>query len=283
MPSRRQKRSRVKVNFPLRFAHEVLDLDRLHYGLWEGEPLTREGLVAAQERYTERLIEWIPPGVETILDVGCGVGVDDLELSRRGFQVEGLSVDPYQQERYREIAGLPFHLTSFRDFQPRRTYDLVLMSESSQYIQIDDVFGKFLQAAPGGHLLVADYFVVSPPENGRRVSGHSLERFLGRAEELGLALERREDVTEQALPTLELATRWIDHYLDPSLRILEEWMAYRHPTLLKLGRGLFAARLARERAEMRRQVDPEEFARSKRYLLLLLRDPGTRSRRPAEV
>ena len=54
---------------------EVLELDHLHYGLWADEPLDLEGLKRAQERYAERLCDWVPEGVRTILDVGCGFGL----------------------------------------------------------------------------------------------------------------------------------------------------------------------------------------------------------------
>jgi MPBQ/MSBQ methyltransferase len=91
---RRPSKRRVKIATSLRFLHEVLGLERLHYGLWDGEDLDLDGLRAAQERYSERLRSWIPEGVSSILDVGAGVGTDALELSRAGYEVEGLSPDP---------------------------------------------------------------------------------------------------------------------------------------------------------------------------------------------
>ena len=50
---------RIKTSFALRFYHEVLGLEHLHYGLWDGEALDHEGLRQAQERYLERLESYI--------------------------------------------------------------------------------------------------------------------------------------------------------------------------------------------------------------------------------
>ena len=54
------KRSRARgTRGALRFYIDVLGLEHLHYGLWDGDPLTLDGLMAAQERYTDHLIELI--------------------------------------------------------------------------------------------------------------------------------------------------------------------------------------------------------------------------------
>ena len=64
---------RVRVNWGLRFYSEVLGLEHLHYGIWNGEALTLNGLRKAQERYVDRIVELVPEGVRRILDVGCGL------------------------------------------------------------------------------------------------------------------------------------------------------------------------------------------------------------------
>lgn len=264
----RPSKRRVKVATSLRFLHEVLGLERLHYGLWDGEPLTLAGLESAQRRYSELLHSWIPDGVRSILDVGAGVGTDALALSRLGYEVEGLSPDPYQQQRFVERTGLPFHLARFQDHRPGRTYDLVLMSESAQYIWIEALCDKVRELAPGGWLLLADYFVDAKTVPDYLKSAHPLPDFRRRAAAAGLRLEREEDVTERVLPTLELAASWLDRYVEPTVDILTDTFEGRRPGLARLARPLLRRALDKGRRK-RRELDAEEFARNSRYLVML--------------
>ena len=274
---RRQKRQPVKVSTSLRLMREVLELDHLHYGLWQEEPLDLEGLKKAQDRYAEKLCDWVPEGVRSILDVGCGTGSMALRLRQRGFDVEGLAPDPYLGEVFSERTGLPFHLARFQDFEPDHGYDLILMSESAQYIWLDSLFPHVCRVAPDGHLLLADYFVVENDGSQAARSGHPLDGFLERAGASGCQLLRREDVTEQAAPTLALASNWLDRYGVKIATVLGERAHRRNPWLYGLADRLFGSRLRRKLEQERTLCDPEIFRRLKRYELMLFRVPGSSS------
>lgn len=263
---------RVKTSAALRFYHEVLGLDHLHYGLWNGEPLSLAGLKTAQDRFARHLCDWVPPGTRSILDVGCGTGSTAVLLAERGLEVEGLSPDPSHEKLFARRLGTPFYLVRFQEFRPRRAYDLVLMSESAQYIWLDRFFPGVLQAAPGGRLLVADYFTVRDSGGPLARSGHPLDRFLDEADRSGLVLERREDVTDRVVPTLHLARSWLESYVEPCLRIAGEAVSAKRPRLAALGRRLLRRRLG-QLEELRQLVDEAAFRAHKRYLLLLFRVP----------
>jgi len=254
----------------LRFYHEILGCKYQHYGLWEGDPLTLQGLKTAQERYSEYLCSWIPDGVRRILDVGCGTGGNAMKLSAKGFEVEGLSPDPYQQEVFTTRTKLPFHLTTCQAFRPDETYDLVLMSESAQYIALDELFPAVARCAPGGHLLACDYFVVKKDGSRMAKSGHALDAFLEQAEHNGLVMERSEDITDKVTPTLDLARIWLNSYVNPSLRILFESFHAKRPRLARM-----AFRLLRKKhdrfADWQHRLDSKKFARAKRYKTFLFR------------
>ncbi len=267
----RRKPKAVKVSTSLRLMREVLELEHLHFGLWEGEPVNLEGLKRAQERYADVLCSWVPDGVHSILDVGCGTGGTALKLRERGYEVEGLAPDPYLGEVFTERTGLPFHLARFQDFRPDRTYDLVLMSESAQYIWLDYVFPSARLVAPRGYLLLADYFVVEDDGSPAARSGHPLGLFLERAASYGFDLLRRQDITEQVAPTLQLAAGWHDRYGVRILEVLADSARERHPRLFRLARWLLGDRLRRKVAQKRLLFDPELFRRIKRYELMLLR------------
>jgi MPBQ/MSBQ methyltransferase len=264
----RSKRG-VKVNTALRFYHDVIGLEHLHYGLWNGEPRTLDGLINAQESYAKQLADWIPEGVETVLDVGSGTGATTAMLARRGFRVEGLAPDPYQQVLFRRRSSAPFHLARFQEFAPTHPFDLVLMSESAQYIWLPDFFPSTLRTAPGGWLLVSDYFRVGDDLGPHASSGHRLDDFMELAGDHGVELDRSKDVTELVKPTLDLARGWLDRYVEPTIRLLVE----RYPTLTRIGRWMTPS-LLQKYEDIKVYVDGEAFCREKRYLILLFRVPG---------
>ena len=120
-----------KADVLFKYYLSISGTKHLHYGYWEeGEELTMKNLRLAQERYSDRLLYFIPPGATKILDVGCGVGGNSLKLLEKRYQVAALSPDSYQRK-------VPFFLTTFEEFRSQEKFDLVLISESCQYIDIE--------------------------------------------------------------------------------------------------------------------------------------------------
>lgn len=263
----------ARVDRALRFYEEVLGLGFLHYGWWADDPLTLDGLKAAQARYAERLADWIPEGVGSVLDAGCGTGGNSLVLSARGFEVEGLSPDPFQEERYRARTGRPFHRARLQDFQPGRRYDLVLMSESSQYVPLAGLFPAVARAAPGGWLLLSDYFPYARGEGALSRSGHVRAAFREAAEAAGFTLVREEDVTEAVLPTLRYARSLADRYGRPTLQLVVDTLEERHPWVLRALRWLLRRRITKILAQ-EELIDADAFRKAKAYEVLLYRVPG---------
>lgn len=263
-------KGQVKGKTALRIYHEILGLEDLHFGLFsQDDPLTMEGLKVAQKRYTDALCEFVPQDVHRILDVGCGTGSVSLALTQRGYQVEGLSPDSYQQKIYTERTGLPFHLNWFEKFVPDQTYDLVLMSESAQYIPLDQLFPAISRVCPIGPVVLADFFVAQLGAGELSVRGHKLEEFKTQAENAGLRLTQERDITEAAARTLDLAKHWIDRYAVPSLRLINENYGSRHPVLFRVARWLLRNRRI-EWEKTLQQVDSQRFCEAKRYLIMRL-------------
>jgi len=79
-------------NLELFVCTDILKLNSLHYGYWQkeelpdinGATLSLADLKKAQELYTRTLIDLIPQDVDTILDVGCGMGDVTRQLADRG-------------------------------------------------------------------------------------------------------------------------------------------------------------------------------------------------------
>ena len=135
----------MPIDHVLKLYSESFRSPYLHYGFWD-EPdkvnidkLTLNDMVAAQQRYIEHLASFIPEDVNNILDVGAGIGGNSSFLLSKGFSVEALSPDDYQEKVFAEKYNgeVPFYRTKFEDFKPQKQYDLVLESESACYIQIE--------------------------------------------------------------------------------------------------------------------------------------------------
>lgn len=256
----------------LRFYLEVLGLRHLHYGLWEpSDPRTLAGLMRAQERYLERLLELVPDGTERILDVGCGAGGNATVLQARGWKVEGLSPDASHGERFREATEAVFHHGKLQDFAPERPYDLVLMSESAQYVPLDRLFPSIRAAlAPAGRVVLSDYFVLERDGSYVTRSGHVHAQFLIAMEAAGFEIEEQEDVTDRAAPSLDVGCAILERFLFPSIRLALVRGAQKRPRLTRS-----VARLLRKRVrklDVRLQnLDSALFREKKRYLFYRLR------------
>ena len=67
---------------------QFLKLEHLHYGYWTKDlEVDLPNLCKAQENYANFLISHIPEDVETILDVGCGMGQIAKKLLDMGYGI----------------------------------------------------------------------------------------------------------------------------------------------------------------------------------------------------
>ncbi|HYW20358.1 MAG TPA: methyltransferase domain-containing protein [Nodularia sp. (in: cyanobacteria)] len=185
----------------------------LHYGYWEviptiGEELTITHLRKAQEAYTAKLFSFIPEGTKTVLDVGCGIGGNAKSLCERGLSVEGLAPDAIQEERFIQNTNgkVPFYLTTFEDFQTSHSYDLVLFSESSQYIAVEDLAqGAARLLNSGSYLLIADMMRCDPEyKEGIFSNCHIANELQASLEKAGFKLIKSEDISQSIAPTIDL-------------------------------------------------------------------------------
>ncbi len=266
-----QPNRQVKGRSALRFYHEILGLDYLHYGLWAADdPLDRQGLETAQQRYADALLAFLPDSPRRVLDVGCGSGALCALMQSRGYEVEGLSPDAYQESIFQQRLDVPFHRDWFESFEPEHSFDCVVMSESAQYVDLDALFPAILRAAPTGDAVIADFFVTDTTRGEVSRRGHPLAGFKAAAEQHGFRLVQERDITQEAVPTLDLARHWVDQYVEPSAHLVNELYGDKHPILLRFARWVLRRRVDEYR-KMLAQIDRDEFLAAKRYLILQLR------------
>ena len=263
----------VKTSFALQFLHRIVGLELLNFGVWsEDEPLDVVGLRRAQERLVARLFDLLPPRATSVLDIGCGTGAISERLVALGHDVEGLSPDPYHGKLFRErLPDRRFHLGRFQEFEPDRRYDLLFLCESVQYVWLDAFFEAVGRAlAPGGSVVLCDYFRAESVGAGKPKSGHPLDEFLARADAAGLVLEVDEDVTASVLPTLRLGQSMVERFGRGIVNLLRDASTARFPRLAGAGWRL-AGPVTRRLDRLDELLDPEVFVRTRRYRVMRFR------------
>ncbi len=253
----------------LRFYQEVLDLERLHYGMWlRDDALTFDNLKQAQKRYENFIINHIPSEVRSVIDVGCGTGVLLSRLKELDYQAEGLTPDINQQQVLSAKGLQPIHACRFEDFHPEKPYDCIIMSESAQYIPLEKLFHRAAETLQDqGYLMVCDYFILNHARGIMAKSGHNLDRFLAAAQASRFALLQQQDVTGDVLKTLVLAKHLADKAL-LAADIGTEKIRKRYPLLTRLVLRLFRTKIRRAEENMQ-LIDAEKFQQNKTYQFFL--------------
>jgi 2-polyprenyl-3-methyl-5-hydroxy-6-metoxy-1,4-benzoquinol methylase len=282
------------LNLELFFCTDVLKLNSLHYGYWDvKEEMDLVSVKNAQARYTETLTRIIPEDVETILDVGCGVGDVASALAQRGHTVTAISPDKNHAKFFKDRNGekVHFHNIKFEKFESDRKFDLVLMSESQNYFDMDIGFDQCKKhLRQGGYLLVSGMF--KKGDTGRFKGCHIEDKYVRRAGSHNLALEKCIDITENVLPTLEFVDQFYKEYLTPSLKVLSCYLGNRLQIKLKLLKLLFAKefrQLAKVREYYEERSNSDLFREHVKYLRLLFVYKGEKKpnrdilRKPSEA
>lgn len=257
----------------------ILPGGMLHYGYFEDGDISAahislSAMETAQKRYAELLLGELAPPPLQVLDAGCGMGGLTSLLLERGYSATALSPNRDQVRHVREsLPGAAVLECKFEDMPSAGSpFDVVIHSESLQYIPLDSAFRKMESVLkPGGLWVVSDYFRLSGDAGS--ASGHVLGEFLQGLERLGWRVEQERDITRNVLPTLRLVWLYAQRFLLPLKHFGLEKFRFKAPFWFFLTTPLHRnidGKLERELAA----VDPERFQREKRYLVFVIRRPG---------
>ncbi len=259
----------------LKLAHKMFGLEHLHYGYFDSTtPPLLENINKAQNTYVEKLLEVIPNSVKTILDVGCGTGGVAKKLVDKGYDVTCIAPDPYLVEKTLEnTSGKVKTYTdlyeNIEDFAPE-SFDLILMSESCQYIKPDPGWEqnkKILKK--GGYYLVADFFRIRPIDNPTMSkAGQPLEDFLGRAEKANFKLLKKIDITPNVAPTMDIYQEILNVRLFPLLVAANEYIIRSLPTIHKIF-SFFLKKKVSFLVERYKTQNAENWVKYKGYYIFL--------------
>ena len=265
------------------FARYFLKTGHLHYGYWpEDLPVDIANLRQAQDRYCDVLSSHIPGGTRSILDVGCGTGVMSRRLLDEGYEVESLSPSPFLTSCARETLGEEglIHETTFEEMQTDRKYDLILFSESFQYVRLDSVFGKCRELlTEGGHVLLCDFFrrADATGESGLG-GGHSLEGFYGRLKENGFSVVIDVDLTSRAAPNMDVVADLLENFGKPMWDLFLYFLESNYPRVNRFARWRYRKKIRKiERKYFSGRRNARTFAADKNYRLVLCKPEADNS------
>ncbi|HEX7928096.1 MAG TPA: class I SAM-dependent methyltransferase, partial [bacterium] len=225
----------------------LLKTEDLHYGYWsDGLDVTLANLPKAQDAYCEYLIGKIPKGVKTILDVGCGTGHVAHLLVQRGYQVECVSPAPLLTKAARERLGttVTIYETTMEGLAPSRTYDLLLFSESFQYIPPEYSLPKANRMLnTGGYVLLCDFFNREDAGPSALRGGHPVKAFEAYPKTQPYRVLVDDDITARAAPNLQLIDNMLQDYALPVWDAMSYYLRENHPWLSKMLRPFVGKKL----------------------------------------
>tara|TARA_B100000586_G_scaffold260590_1_gene227020 strand:- start:1256 stop:2083 length:828 start_codon:yes stop_codon:yes gene_type:complete len=269
----------MPIDHVLKLYSETIRSDYLHYGFW-GEPnsveiesITLQEIKNAQDRYIEHLASFIPNEVNSILDVGCGIGGNAEYLINQGYVVETLSPDDFQKSTIAEKFNnqMTFHHCKFEKFQSEKQYDLILESESACYIRINKGFEKAQDTLrAGGYLLASDYFVHfrDDSKNLHLRSSHDMEKYLSSAKAHGFELIREYDQTDNTMPTLDYGKYFIERFINPTIEYSVHSAKKNYPKTAALIGRLVAPKLEAKKNQLD-LLDSSLFRKYRKYMIYL--------------
>jgi len=281
----------------LLLAQQLLDVQDLHYGLWEPDlPVSLMNLERAQQRYTDFLLGHIKrlagmTAVQRILDIGCGTGHMLEQLLSRGYSVDAVNPSAYLNRQVRSrLDRLGDNSTSlfestFENMQHealRDRYDLLLCSESFQYIPLVEFFNKApLLLRNGGYVVICDFFKTAAHGDGAAgdhsfSGGHLLDQFRVLLEQSAFRCVVDEDLTARITPNIDLLDTWLMDRLLPAIGSIDRYLHDSYPISSKILKWLGRHKLARLKYKyLSGHRTAAMFSKYKSYRLLILEhEPG---------
>jgi SAM-dependent methyltransferase len=252
-----------------------LKSDHLHYGLFtEGLQADVADLKEAQERYTAMLMDLIPEGAKTILDVGCGSGATAKKLLDAGYEVECVSPGKILTAQVRKLLGkdVVIYQSKFEALSAEKKYDVVLFSESFQYIPMDNsVSGALARLNPGGRIIVADFFKRDVPGKSPLGGGHNYKEWQEKLAKMPVQVSYERDITEETAPTLDIVHQFSNEVLFPVWQSVFALAEDRYPKALKFIKWRFRKKLEKlENKHFTGQRNAETFKQFKKYMVYVL-------------
>ena len=246
----------------------------LHYGYWpNGKDASVQNFAHAQDSHSELIMNQIPENINYILDVGGGSGNLALKLLNNGYSVDCVIPSAFLAEQAKTKLGnnSVIHICSFEQMPSTKTYDLIIFSESFQYVKMKESLQKIEKmTSPNGHLLICDFFRRDLPEKSPIGGGHSWQDFKDTISTLPLQQVTDLDISVETAPTIDLLDQFCQDVLMPISEMSGSYLQYNYPYLTALLNWKLKKRIEKiRRTYLSGELNGESFKKFKTYRLLL--------------
>ena len=264
----------VGLDMGLLIGKFFMDTEDLHYGYWPNDKkATAKNFAEAQYRHSQLIIDHIPNGVRRILDVGSGSGNLAKRLINLGYHVDCVIPSEFLAERVKQKLDKKskIRVCKFEDVEFTQTYDLILFSESFQYIRLEESLQKVQKLlTANSHLLICDVFHKNVEGKSPMRGGHRLDYFEKAIGESKLNLVKDLDITKETAPTYDFLNELLTDVVEPITDMSGEYLNYKYPKLAKLVNWKFSKKLDRiNRVWFSGELTGENFIKYKSYRLLI--------------
>ena len=251
-----------------------LNTEELHYGYWpDDKTATAQNFAGAQARHSQLIIDHIPDGVKRILDVGSGSGSLAQKLINLGYKVDCVVPSEFLAEKIEDKLGKNsiVHVCKFEDMEVSQSYDLVLFSESFQYVQMAQSIDKIVSMFPkNGHLLICDVFHKNVTGVSPMRGGHRLDLFENQISKSSLKQITNLDITAETAPTYDFLNQLLNEVVIPISDISGNYLNSNYPKLSKLLKWKYRKKLDKiEQVWYSGELTGENFIKFKSYRLLI--------------
>jgi SAM-dependent methyltransferase len=264
----------IGLDIGLILAKQFFNTEYLHYGYWkDGLSVETSNVYQAQENYANLILSHIPKTTKTILDVGCGAGKFAERLLDSGYTVDCVSPSPNLTRHVRKLLGDRSEIfeCGYEELKTDKTYDLILFSESFQYIPLSDSFSQSMRFLnKGGHILVCDFFRRDVEGTSPIGGGHDLKKFYSIIKEYPLKTIQDIDITTETAPSLDIVDDFLHNAIHPIYDLIFYVLDNNYPLVSKFIKRKYQKKLKKaEYKYLQRQTNGESFAKFKSYHLLV--------------
>lgn len=272
--------TRATDDAQLRLYAEILGGDFLNYGYFDApdippEKLSLHDIQQAQLRYGQLLIDQIRDRSGPVLDAGCGMGGLLNLLVAQGYSPTALTPNRsqihYVRSKHPAVPLVQARLEQIPLEKYRRHFSTVITSESFQYMKLAEGLATLEQIlAPGGRWILCDYFRTC---ESMRKSGHRWDDFTRALRDGEWKIVSERDITRHALPSVGYVYMWGRRVAVPVAGFVLAKLQRKRPALHYLLEEVIDE-IQKYLLDQLDLVNPEIFAREKKYMLLVVERGG---------